>query len=192
MRKVAIVVSVLVMFIASCRSPEQATPEVVKPKSSFEGKTYYTNVNIWYEGGREDEIRSTNYHRGKILPAGTPVAIQEVNTDGILFELKESGAELKLDYVPRHTVLSVSEYFKRMFSEKNVLKEKDFTKEEMEAIEAGEVRPGMSKEAVIVAYGYPPSHETPALSANTWHYWISRWNRRVVEFKDGKVVETKK
>ena len=41
------------------------------------GKTFYTTANIWYE--EPDQIESTNYHIGAILPVGTKVKITEVS-----------------------------------------------------------------------------------------------------------------
>ena len=46
--------------------------------------------------------------------------------------------------------------------------------EEQDHIEKGTVGGGMTKEAVLMAYGYPPSHRTPSLSMDTWTYWTGR------------------
>ena len=32
----------------------------------------------------------------------------------------------------------------------------------------------MSKDAVLMAYGYPPDHKTPKLEDDTWSYWLGR------------------
>jgi len=46
----------------------------------------------------------------------------------------------------------------------------------------------MSREAVIISYGYPPAHQTPSLESNKWKYWKSRGTNFFVYFdKDGKV-----
>ena len=45
----------------------------------------------------------------------------------------------------------------------------------------------MSKDAVIVAIGYPPITETTNLDSNLWVYWSGRYNKFNVHFKDGKV-----
>jgi len=49
----------------------------------------------------------------------------------------------------------------------------------------------MSKEAVILAIGYPPEHVTPTLESNTWKYWRTRFATQLVSFVDGKVVDIK-
>ena len=64
-----------------------------------------------------------------------------------------------------------------------------FSDAEKWAIRKGVLVSGMSKEAVVVSYGYPPSHQTPSLSANTWNYWASRMGRFLVTFDgSGKTV----
>jgi len=62
-----------------------------------------------------------------------------------------------------------------------------FTALERTQIDNGTVAIGMSKDAVIVAIGYPPITETPNLDGNTWVYWSGRYNKFNVHFKDGKV-----
>jgi hypothetical protein len=49
----------------------------------------------------------------------------------------------------------------------------------------------MSKDAVVMAYGYPPSHKIPTLDSNMWTYWRDRFRRVFVYFENGKVVNIK-
>ena len=63
------------------------------------------------------------------------------------------------------------------------------TPDEQKHVAAGEVAAGMSKQAVLMAYGYPPSHKTPSLKKDKWVYWLTRYKTQTVEFKDDKVAE---
>ncbi len=45
-------------------------------QEDLSNKTFYTTANIWYE--HADNIASTNYHKGQILPLGTRVTEVEV------------------------------------------------------------------------------------------------------------------
>jgi len=63
----------------------------------------------------------------------------------------------------------------------------EFSKLERNAIAMAEVKKGMSKKAVLAAYGYPPAHKTPSLEGSKWLYWITRWNKIVVTFEGDKV-----
>jgi len=46
---------------------------------------------------------------------------------------------------------------------------------DIDAIKRGRVVNGMSKKAVLVAYGYPPEHRTSSLESNTWIYWRNQF-----------------
>ena len=66
--------------------------------------------------------------------------------------------------------------------------EGQYNLEEQKNIKNGTVAAGMRKDAVLAAYGYPPSHMTPSLEADTWHYWKDRYRRMIVHFKGDKVL----
>ena len=159
------------------------------PRTHYRDKTLYTRVNIWYEPRKQGEILSTNYHHGQILPAGTCVHVIKVKSDRIHFETIDPEQSFRLYYIKEYTVVPMAEYFDRMFSETNLIKKMSLTKDELNAIQTGEVVLGMSKEAVLVSYGYPPAHQTPHLSSNAWRYWIGRFNTRIIKFCNGKVVK---
>ena len=60
---------------------------------------------------------------------------------------------------------------------------------EKEGLRLGIAKKGMRKEAVILAIGYPPLRDTPALDVKTWRYWSSRWRYFTVTFDDKGIVE---
>jgi hypothetical protein len=62
-----------------------------------------------------------------------------------------------------------------------------FSKMEREQIKLGQLKKGMSRDAALMAYGYPPTHKNPDVNANTWELWVNRWNRLIVTFKDNKI-----
>ncbi len=147
-------------------------------------KTYYTAVNIWFEDATE--ILTTNYHKGQIIPVNTKVVITKYGNSGFSFT-DEKGIEYSVLYVKKHSVLPVKEIFDRYFSEQKVPLDR-FTGEERENIEAGTILEGMSREAMLASYGYPPAHQTPTLESNQWKYWGGRMISFFVYFnKDGKV-----
>lgn len=165
-----------------------------------EGKTYFTKVNIWFE--KPEHIYSTNYHVGAILPVGTKVIIQ-FTVGGIIgygnakIRFTDEGAKTSytLVYVPKHGTMNAEEFFDRYFSEGNVTAEGGelykFTQEEQDNIKKGTIAEGMCREAVLMAYGYPPKHRTPDLSNNSWTYWKNRFDTLVLTFKDNKVQAIK-
>ena len=158
---------------------------------SQEGEKYYTKTNIWYE--RPERIYSTNYHVGTILPAGTEVKIVDSKRKKIRFTI-DSGTVFTLEHVRKHNPITLQALRNRTFSTANPIaqggKFHKFTKKEQENIRAGTISTGMSKDAVIMAYGSPPEHKTPSLDGDTWTYWVNRFRRVVVRFgSDDNVVE---
>jgi hypothetical protein len=173
------------------------------------GKTFYTTANIWYE--QPDRIDSTNYHYGTILPIGTKVKITEVNdttpvistmdsemSDLFIRFADETGKSYKIIFMSRHARpgMSVLDYFKQYFSENDPMAEggsfKSLTADEQKKVKAGEIASGMSKKAVIMAYGYPPGHRTPSLDLDRWVYWVNYFKTRAVNFMDDKVFEAQR
>jgi len=153
---------------------------------------YYTKVNIWYENPQK--ILSTNYHRGAIIPFGTKVNITSQSKDKINFTaLDQPGITFILVNVPRHSLVSATELFKQYFTQTDPkVRDSEFNKfnaKEKENIENGTLTEGMSKEAVIVAYGYPPKHRTPVLTSNLWTYWDAKILKKLITFKNNSITK---
>jgi len=155
------------------------------------GKTYYTKTNIWYE--HPDNILSTNYHRGVILPVGTKVGIHSINNRRIRFTPDGSGQMFTIINDKQTNTISIDELFKRYFSTETVgIGIGDYyqaTEADRENIKRGIITLGMSKKAVLMAYGYPPTHKTPLLTSDIWRYWYARLHKVNVYFKDDKVFK---
>ncbi len=156
-------------------------------------ETYYTKVNIWYEDPAK--IVSTNYHRGAIIPYGSKVAIVSRSGEKILFSVDDQpGITFVLTNIRKYSLMDTAGLFQQYFAQEDPKAQgKEFGKfnsREKDNIENGTVEAGMSKEAVIAAYGYPPKHKTPALTSNIWTYWDARSVRRVLTFKDNRVTNS--
>ena len=154
-------------------------------------KIYYTGVNIWYE--KPNKIPSTNYHKGTKLPIGTKVKIVGFGNRKIQFIPVDTSQTFTIVQHKKHTRITLKELFDRYFSKKSALAAggcfHDFTENEKENIKNGSIALCMSKVAVIMAYGYPPSHKTSLLSNNVWYYWRSRFQQVIVHFKDNKLYK---
>ena len=162
----------------------------------FFGKTYYTKVNIWHENSVR--IASTNFHWGTMIPVGSKVTISDISLGSycrISFNVQSEKKDFYIVRVPEYTATPIEELFNQYFSLADPLASggefEKFTPQEQEAIKKGVVDAGMSKDAVIMAYGYPPTHKTPSLSNNSWLYWVARRGLLLVKFADNKVVSLK-
>jgi hypothetical protein len=188
-QQISVLFFVVMMALLFCFSFAQGAERDVV------GKTYYTTANIWYEN--PEKIYSTNYHRGTILPVGTKVTIKKVSDKEIRF-VDENNLPFKIIFLKKHSSrnMNIWDFFNQYFSELNPMRKggpfEKFSKEEKENIQIGEITEGMSKAAVLMSYGYPPSHRTPSLKSNIWTYWINRFVKRTVYFKDDKVYKIDK
>lgn len=157
--------------------------------SAMAGQTgkFYTKSNIWYE--KPSKILSTNYHKGVMIPIGTEAEVIKSSRKAIQFRI--GGQVYKIQLVKKFTTLSEAEFFDRYFSRDNVLNSSEFTSltsEEQKAVKEGKIVSGMTKSAVLLSYGYPPTHRTPTTENDTWTYWDSRLQNFLLQFKDGKVI----
>jgi len=161
---------------------------------NLSSKTYYTKTNIWYE--HSNDILSTNYHRGAILPVGTKVSIHSIRDRRIRFTPEGSGQLFTLINSPKTSTITTEELFNKYFSTEPVgMGTGDYyqlTEVDRENIKNGTIAIGMSKKAVLMAYGYPPTHKTPLLTSDIWYYWYARLHKVNVYFKDDKVFKIEK
>ena len=157
---------------------------------NFSGKTYYTKTNVWYEN--PNKILSTNYHRGAILPIGTKVEIHSIKGEKIQFTPDGNAQMFTIINDKKTSTISTDELFNRCFSTEEIQVgggEYQVTEAERENVKIGTIGLGMSKKAVLMAYGYPPTHKTPVLTSNIWYYWYARVSEVNVFFKDDKVFK---
>jgi hypothetical protein len=153
------------------------------PANIAVGGTYYTQFVIRYEKGTH---LTTNYRRGESIPVNTPVKLLTITSKTIEVEVNNSSQKLLVKNVEKHTGDGIYRAFDKLFAKKKINLSK-FTALERSHIESGTIANGMSKDAVIVAIGYPPITETPNLDSNLWVYWSARFNKFNVHFKNGKV-----
>jgi len=172
--------SIVITTLLACNSVQAV--EINK------GASYFTRVNIWYEN--PDNIPSTNYHRGDMIPVNSKIILRRLAKNVIAFE-DQDGQVFTIIHNSGYVRKSIRELFDHLFSAKDVMLENEtyakFTPLEKENIMQGTVTEGMSKEAVVMAYGYPPTHKTPSLNRPVWRYWDARASQLLVYFKGGKV-----
>lgn len=177
---IAILFSVLLLQGGCALSPEdQAAAD------KLEGKVVYTQVNMHSLKGKV--VTWINYQVDSLIPVNTRVTVDKISGSKVVFTLKETGQTLALKNKASRSGMDGLAWASKHFAPIPVNLAK-FKKSEREAIALAKAQPGMSKEAVIVALGYPPAHKTPSLDSPSWLYWINKWNKIAVEFgSDGKV-----
>lgn len=143
-------------------------------------KKLYTAYNIWYE--KPHNLRFINYKIGKLLPAGTELDIpgkwgDENPTRGdnsISFKAQGISFSLSFDY-SFYLNQTLNSIFAKLFTSKNFLElTADMSEKEADGVKRGTPIVGMTKEEVLIAFGYPPEHRTKSLKLNRWTYWRTR------------------
>ncbi len=172
------------MFLfAGCRKATQITLPATKPS--------FTKANIWYE---QPKIWSSNFKTGAILPAGTKITTIILHK-GRRQALQFTTADNKtfwLFLAPKFDPgLHIEDIQKRLFGDKNLQAlSRGLTAAEVTSIKQGRITKGMSKAAVLVSWGYPPTALTPSTKADKWTYWKSRFDKQDVFFDaKGRVAD---
>lgn len=131
---------------------------------------------------------TTNYHVDTLIPINTRAKITDMGSSEMEIELPDlNNMEVKIKNIEKYTHKNMEEIKDRMFGKTEVNLSK-YSQDVQDAIKSGQIKVGMTKEEVLLAYGYPPVHKTPSLDDNQWTYWKNRWNRIVLDFEDNKLV----
>jgi len=102
----------------------------------------------------------------------------------VVFTTSDNSTEYVINFTPKyHPGITLEQFRDRLFTNKTFDQlVRGFSKKEIEGIRSGQIVPGMSKKAVLVAYGYPPEHVTGSLDMNLWTYWSNRFKKTAVNF----------
>jgi hypothetical protein len=154
MRRTLIAV-LLGSLVASCAS--SVAPEVLK---QWRSKTLYTCCNLHYEDPAK--ISDANYFVSSTLPFGSAVVLQHMTNKYVTFSSGAQTFTIKHEYGTNETV----EQFARKLLVEVDPRERfaTFSPAVRDAITDGRVEVGMTREQVLMALGYPPTHRTASLA----------------------------
>jgi hypothetical protein len=144
----------------------------------------YTCCNLHYDA---DRISDANWRNLPMIPAGATIRI--VNY-GFNTAWSRSTASHQIPHDYGSDQESLETYVAKLvlpFDPRTRVA--SWSPEVREAIFRGVVIPGMTREQVLVAVGYPPTHRTLTLDSNVWHLWASRVGRYEVHFNSQGTVE---
>jgi hypothetical protein len=179
----AVAASTLALALA-CKGPSVPSP--------LTGQSRYLCCNMHYD---KPDITDVNYLQGTLVPLGTRVQILEVRKNSVKFQ---PAGQPPLTLSLRHgkKMMTFDQYLDRIFVAEDphakLPKPRDRkhaadTEKVRKAIEGGVIEPGMTREQVLMAVGYPPAHRTPSLESGVWTYWSNRWATYQVYFDGDRV-----
>jgi hypothetical protein len=155
-------------------------PPFIEPEP---GNSYYARFTFFYERGR---YLATNYKRGTPVSINTPIQLLGYGDDEMVIEV--NGQVIKVKNISKYTGGGIREFASLMLADQPTPIE-SLGKSLAADIKMGNLRMGMTKEQALMAYGYPPKHETPSIEGDRWVYWTSRYVKRTVVFYDGVLSE---
>ena len=130
---------------------------------------------------------TTNYHIDTLIPINSRAKITDMGGSEMEIQLPDmQNMEVTIKNIEKYTHKNMQEIKDRMLG-KNKVDLGKFSKPIADAIKTGQVKVGMTKKEVLLAYGYPPVHKTPSLDDSRWTYWKTKWNRVILTFQDGKL-----
>ena len=128
-----------------------------------------------------DWLSDGGYLVGRIIPAGTPVkhigtnrSVANIEIDGKRFRLSN---EFGVRAEPTEVWLK-----KVLVTQDPNAKLKTYPAAVQNAIKAGKLTRGMTKDQVVMSLGIPPANTTGSLDASEWTYMSNRWVRYTVMF----------
>ncbi len=158
----------------------------VKPGDKEPLFSGFTCCNLHYSG---DWISDLNYSSSERVAAGTPIKITGYGRWRIHVELGGKKMRIGLDYGRRQETLA--QYARKLTVDQDLrFRMGSLPPLVQDAIAAGRLLPGMSREQVVMAVGFPPRHETPSVNDAKWKLWHSSRVPYYVTFDErGRVKE---
>jgi hypothetical protein len=146
----------------------------------------YTCCNLHYSG---DWVSDLNYSSQTRIPAGTPVKVTDYGRYRVITEIGGKQIRLGLDYGRRDETLA--QYARKLTVDRDLrFRIGSFPPVVQDAIRAGKLLHGMSKEQVVIAVGFPARHETASVNAPVWKFWHTSRASYLVRFDEqGRVKD---
>ena len=169
-------------------------------RKEVERQDFYLKNNIWYQ--HPAKMMNVNYHVGTILPVGSKVTIKKIRGGNVDFWVEGRKPVFRILFIPKYAGLkevdgkrrreTIWDFFDKYFQKTDPTAPGGpfdmVSDDERRLIMTGQIAVGMSKWAVLRAYGYPPGHKTPSWKSNTWTYWVTKYSRKIVTFENDRVV----
>ncbi len=127
----------------------------------------YTCCNLRYEG---DWISDANWGRLPMVPAGARIKLVDASKNRAKILVDGRPMRFGLDYGRQQ--ITIDKLLDRLsLKDDPAPRIASWPEPVRQAVRAGQVVAGMTREQAIVALGYPRLDATPDTSATTWRYW---------------------
>jgi hypothetical protein len=177
----AVTIAVVFATLAACQSAQrqgESAATATPTPAAAPVTPLYLCCNLRTES---DWFSDGNYLVGRVFAAGTPVKMTSASRGVAYFEMDGRRYRLGHEYGTKEETFDkfVGKYFVAQDPKARIAAYPPATQN---AIRAGKIARGMTKEQVILAIGYPPTHATASLDSAEWTFWYNRWVRYGVQF----------
>lgn len=151
----------------------------------------YTLVNL-HPDEQNSRLYATNYQLDGLLPLCTEIKIQKLTKKALVFDVPSRSRTYTYLY-HKSAIDPLNEHLKLFFGAScDASKVNKMSKKDQEGIKLGRALPGMTRDGVLLAMGYPPKHVNPVLDVSEWMYWRNKFVKTAVTFDEkGKVSGTR-
>lgn len=135
-------------------------------------------------------ISDINYSENgkRVIPAGTPVKATGYGRYRVHIDTPEGKQAIGNDYSRDLNMTAFAQRY--IVPQDPKAKMAGYPSKVRSAIQSSRIMPGMTREQVIMAVGYPVSSENPNLDAKVWRFWLSSFAEFQVLFgNDDRVRE---
>lgn len=186
MKKISAVLTAfaMILILSGC-AREIIVAEVLQTPVQAQIRTAY---NLWYEN--PTEMDTINMQKGSIIPFGTVVEVTKASDKEICFTTVDDGKKFRIEYEYKYRLQTPEEILKTVFTTR--------TEEDLrgnldaltyEKVRRGIVEKGMTRQAVLLAYGPPCAIRTPDMALSSWLYPLDFLEYKRLIFKDNKIIE---
>jgi len=149
----------------------------------FVDNTFYLCCNMYYPSPR---FHDANYQmKGTFIPLGTQIRVTRMTDVEVSFV--EVATNRQFSWVKRYSRAPLASLLSVWFVKEDPKPAvEQFDENVKSLIYAGKAVPGMTKQQVILALGFPPEHKTKDTSLDVWTYW--KQNPYTIQFASGVVT----
>jgi hypothetical protein len=145
------------------------SPPPAPPPGSGLPRHGFACCNLHFD---KDWINDGNYAKFPMIPAGTPIEVQSYGKNRAFVSVDGKPMKLGHDYGRDQETLD-QWVNKIVVGEDPRPRITRYPRPVQEAIQAGKLMVGMTREQAIVAIGYPLTSENGPLESSTWKMWRS-------------------
>ena len=151
---------------------------------------YYLCCNLRFNHDGDATDANYAYSGGGVLAAGSRVTVTKAGQSYVYLSPVGEQQKYYLELRFGTQQQSPAQYFAAILRDTDPRESLEtWSSDVQDAVRNGRLAPGMTKEQVLMARGYPPYHRTPGgVESDEWLYYDTRARTTRIRFEDGKLV----